>query len=81
MSKKTVIAELIAKSDAIVDKLSNDPGFEEAMKDRQEHISRGELWLTPAAIKYAQKIAELEQIRASLAIIRATSESAKERQK
>jgi len=73
LRKKIAIAKLVAKADPIMSQLSNDPEFEKAIQDRLEHIERGELWITPAAAKYAPMIMQLDQIRCQIANISATT--------
>lgn len=71
--KKLAIAELVAKALPIMEQLANDPELDAAIQDRLEHIERGELWLTPAAMKYASLFMQLEMIRAQSARIRSTT--------
>ena len=72
-NKKRAIAELVIKANYIMKQLKDDPEFEPAMQDRAAHIERGELWLTPAAIKYAPIFAQLAQIQLQINAIRATA--------
>ena len=71
--KKLAIAELMAKAAPIMERLTNNPEFDAAMQDRLAHIERGELWLTPAMVKYSPLIMQLEQIRTQIANIRAAT--------
>jgi predicted DNA-binding ArsR family transcriptional regulator len=73
--KKATIAELSEKADVIMDRLLSDPEFKKAMEDRRAHIERGELWITPAAIKYSLMIAQVNQIRAMIGVISAASDT------
>jgi hypothetical protein len=70
INKKSVISELMLKAKTITDELNNDPDFLDAMKDRQEHIERGELWVITKALKYAQSLALLAQIEGQIATIK-----------
>ena len=71
--KKLAIDELMKKATSIMDQLANDPEFDIAIQDRLAHIERGELWITPAAMKYAPMIMQLEQIRVQISKIRAAT--------
>jgi len=68
--KKIAIAQLMAKAWPIMEQLANDPELDAAIQDRLAHIERGELWITPAAIKYAPLFMQLEMIRAQIERIR-----------
>lgn len=71
--KKLAIAELTVKAKPIMEQLANDPELDAAIHDRLAHIERGELWITPAAIRYAPLFMQLEMIRSQIASIRATT--------
>ena len=71
--KKIAIEQLTIKANNIINQLKSDPEFENAMSDRIDHIERGELWLTPSAIKYAQLFMQLAMINSKINRIRSTS--------
>lgn len=71
--KKIAIAQLVEKAWPIMEQLANDPELDAAIQDRLAHIERGELWITPAMIKYAPLFMQLEMIRAQIERIRSTA--------
>ena len=72
ISKKLAIAKLAAEALPIVKELSDDPDLGLAIQDRLDHIERGELWITPAMLKYSPMIMRLEQIRTQMENVKAT---------
>ena len=69
LRKKLAIAELAVKAACIAKHMAT-PEFEEAMKEREEYISRGYLWITPLSIKYAPLAMQLASIQAQMQSIR-----------
>jgi len=69
LRKKITIIELATKAAGIAKQMAT-PEFEEAMREREEHIARGDLWITPLSIKYAPLATQLANIQVQIQNVR-----------
>ena len=70
--KRKALAPLVLELKLKELQLLNNPEFAPAMADRQQHIERGELWVTPQAANLAPLFMEIAVLRNRIDAIRAT---------
>lgn len=71
--KRIALNKLSIESMLIAAEMLTTPGYVAAIIDRQKHIDRGELWLTPAMVKFSPFYQKLAALQAKMSAVRAIS--------